>query len=406
MRRRAPFFLYLIAIVTLGSSVASIGWVHTWSSVFVPASYPSFGDMRVIQGAVISVERGLDPRISNPGDPSGRLFNYPMLWVTMGKALKITNESRFYVISTTLIFAFTGICAFLLFRFPSFSLLASVLSTATLLGIERGNIDLVIFCLLFPAALWLPKPWSPIPLLLGTVLKLYPVFALGVFFIKRQFSHFVVSVVAAAAIFAYLSDQLAGIRSTTPVNCGLSYGIPSIEECFLYLKLPFWALAVALSATAIATIVLAHRFSKSNAVNPQDGAALNLMLVGSSIYVGTFALSSNADYRLIFLIFCIPFLQSHPFPFARAFIAVILVAMNQLLITHWLIGEVMLVWLAKVAIFIVLGAYLLALAWTALATLYVRANGPQLLHQLTINTRRANRDFTSDEKGEETHEPF
>jgi hypothetical protein len=38
------------------------------------------------------------------------------------------------------------------------------------------------------------------------------------------------------------------------------------------------------------------------------------MLVGAAIYVGTFMLSANWDYRLIFLIFCIPFLQHRPFP--------------------------------------------------------------------------------------------
>ena len=67
-------------------------------------------------------------------------------------------------------------------------------------------------------------------------------------------------------------------------------------------------------------------------VRQRQGTALNLMLVGASIYVGTFMLSSNFDYRLIFLIFCIPFLQTRPFPFARAVIVAVLVAMNETLI--------------------------------------------------------------------------
>jgi Glycosyltransferase family 87 len=385
MLRRVPFFLYFAVVVGLAGSIACFGWVRAWSSLLVPSPYPPFGDMRVIQGAVISVERGFNPRVLNPADPGGRLFNYPMAWIQIGKALNLENRSRFMAVSTTMIFAFVGICAFLIFRFSSFSLLASLVSSATLLGIERGNTDLVIFCLLFVSALWLPRVWSPIAILLGTALKLYPVFALGALFIKRQFRLFALSFIAAATIFAYLSDQLIAIRLTTPVSCGLSYGVPTIQECFNHLKLPFLQFAVLLGATSVAMLALSYHFGKSKAVNPQEGTILNLMLVGASIYVGTFTLSSNADYRLIFLIFCVPFLQSRPFPFARFIIVLILVAMNQLLITHWLIGGVILVWLAEIFIFIVLGAYLLALAWAAL---YVKSSELPPRSQLTSLSKK------------------
>jgi hypothetical protein len=372
MWRRVPFFLYLAVIVAMAGCIAYVGWVRAWSSVFVPAWYPPFADMRLIRSAVITVvEYGLDPQVSNPGDPWGRPFNYPMLWIAIGKALNFTNESQFILICTALTLCFTGICAFLIFRFPSFALLVSLVSTATLLGIERGNIDLVVFCLLFPAALWLPKQWSPIPLLLATALKLYPVFTLGALLIKQQFRLFAAALTVAAVIFVYFWDQLAAIRLNTPVSCWLSYGLSSFADCIDNTK--FWRLVVTFGAIGITTLVLAHRFSRSNAVRPQQGPAFNLMLVGASIYVGTFVSSSNYDYRLIFLIFCIPFLQSGPFPFAGAVIVEILVAMNETLIASWLkLVGLILVWLAKVSIFVVFSAYLLALALAALASLYAK----------------------------------
>jgi hypothetical protein len=52
---------------------------------------------------------------------------------------------------------------------------------------------LIIFCLLFPVALWISKLWSPIPVLLGTAFKLYPVFALGALLIKCEFRLFAAS---------------------------------------------------------------------------------------------------------------------------------------------------------------------------------------------------------------------
>jgi hypothetical protein len=71
LQRRAPFFLYVAVTVTLAGCVVYFGWVRTWSSVYVPSMYPPFADMRVILGAVRSVEHGYDPRIANVGDPGG-----------------------------------------------------------------------------------------------------------------------------------------------------------------------------------------------------------------------------------------------------------------------------------------------------------------------------------------------
>src|SRR5262249_6776131 len=149
---------------------------------------------RVIQGAVISAQNGSNPQLSNPGDPWGRKINYPMLWVSIGSALNLADESRFILICTILVFCFTGICGSLLFYFPSFALLAALLSLATLRGIERANTDLLIFLILLPAALWLPKLRSVIAVLVATVLKLYPVFALAALVIQRQFAVFTASI--------------------------------------------------------------------------------------------------------------------------------------------------------------------------------------------------------------------
>jgi hypothetical protein len=52
------FFSLVFAIA---GSIAYFGCIRTWTSVFVPAMYPPFADMRLIQEAVISVEHGLNP---------------------------------------------------------------------------------------------------------------------------------------------------------------------------------------------------------------------------------------------------------------------------------------------------------------------------------------------------------
>jgi hypothetical protein len=378
LQHRLPVFLYLTAVGALAVAVIYFGWVRTWSSVYLPNPYLPFRDMRWIQGHISSVEHGSDP-FADWGDVPG--FDYPLFWITIGKMLNFSSEPWFIAECAALAFCFVGLCAFLLFCYPSFGLLASLVSTSTLLGIERGNIDLVVFCLLLLAATWIPNRWSPLPLLLATSLKLYPVFALTGMFIKRQFTLFAASLAGAVAIFAYLWDQLADIHSNIPVTCWLSYGLPSITDCFIRRGLPHWELGALFAALGFAILTLTYYFSKSDVATPKDDPAFNLLIVGTPIYVGTFMVASNFDYRLIFLILCIPFLQRRPFPFSRTLIVVMLIAMNELLVRAWLPAHwVVVVQLAKSAIFAVLSAYLLALVWAALASLdakrkLIAANG-------------------------------
>jgi hypothetical protein len=375
LQYRLPVFLYLAAVVALAVAVISFGWVRTWSSVYLPSPYPPFGDMGNIQGAISLVEQGYDPR-SPPWE-----FDQPLVWITIGKMLNFSSEPWLIAECAALVFCFVGLCAFLLFCYPSFGLLASLVSTSTLLGIERGNTDLVIFCLLFLAATWFPNRWSSLPLLLATLLKLFPIFALTGMFIKRQFILFAASLAGAVAIFAYLWDQLADIRTTISSVCWFSYGLPSMTDCFIRRGLPPWELSALFAALGFAMLTLTYYFSKSDAATLKDDPAFNLLLIGAPIYVGTFMVAPNFDYRLIFLILCIPFLQRRPFPFARTLIVVMLIAMNEILVRAWLPAHsVVVVQLAKSAIFAVLSAYLLALVWAALASLaakhkLIAANG-------------------------------
>jgi hypothetical protein len=172
-----------------------------------------------------------------------------------------------------------------------------------------------------------------------------------------------VSVVWAMGIFVYLGNELSSIQATTPVGCYFAYGISPIAKCFVFFGLPTWALVTTITTIVATALALAYFLIRSDAVRPQQGPVFNLMLVGSSIYVGTFVLTANFDYRLIFLIFCIPFLHTRPFPFSRACIVAIVAAMNETLLMHWLgLAGHVLIELAQISVFVVLSSYLSALA--------------------------------------------
>jgi hypothetical protein len=358
LQRRGPFFLYLAAMVALVGCISYFGWTRTWSAIFILQPSPAFLDMRSIQGAVISARQGLNPHMSNPNDPYRRVSNYPLIWVKIGEALNLPDESRFRQFCSLVILCFVGVSAYILYRFPSFGLLACLLSTATLLGIVRANTDLIIYSLVFVFALAFPKTLSPVPILVATALKLYPVFSLVIFLIKRQFLLFLLTLAATLAIFAYMWDELAIIWSI-PLETGdsyLTYGFNSLAPYFSLQGLrlvTLLCLAIFMMALYLKKMEGPHRHQQ------EDEFESSLFLAGASIYVGTFIVWANWDYRLMFLIFCIPFLEARRFPFSGLLVVLIIVAMNDLVI-HDSLGATgrAIMWFAKIGIFVVLSAYL------------------------------------------------
>ena len=362
MRHNGPFIAYLGAVIILFGSISYFGWTRTWSALFVPTMSPAFGDMRIIQGAVISARKGLNPQIDNAGDVLQRQLNYPSVWVKIGEAVNLPDESRFMLVCSVIVLGFVGLCAFQLYRFPSLGLLFATLSTAPLLGIERGNTDLIIFCLVFLFSILLPRRWSPICLLIATALKLYPVFALSCLFIRRQFLLFFCSLIPAAAIFVWLQFEISIIRSATPESQFFSYGFPSLLKFFETNHVPRLAFAGLVAAVCTATLSLVLCLRKWQCDRFHADLAFNLFLSGASIYVGTFFFSSNYDYRLVFLLLCVPSLQTNSVPFGRVLLVLVILAMNQTVLRP-VLGQVGfdLAWVGKLGLFIAFSAYLMAL---------------------------------------------
>jgi hypothetical protein len=357
--RKVISLVYLAAIGTLLACIFYFGWSLTWA-VFVPEPLsPSFADLRVIQAAVTSASQGLNPQISNPGTS---VLNYPLIWVKIGEVLHFQNESRFIWICSLEVLCFVGFCVYLLHCFPSFGLLASLLSSATLFAIERGNSDLIIYCLVLLFVPIISKKLSPIPILVATGLKIYPVFALGALLIKRQFCLFFASVIIALGIFFYLLDELALIWSGTLRGYYTSYGFPSLAVYFFQRNWPAWIFVGLVTVLCPPLIFVTGFFlRKMGGLSRYErhGFAFNLFFVGASIYVGTFIFSTNFDYRLIFLSFCIPFLETRRFPLGGLLVISVVAAMNEFIIIAML-GWVWLAvsWSLKIGIFIVLSAYL------------------------------------------------
>lgn len=319
MKKSSKKFLYIVALIFSVSTIAilifTLGWTEAWSYLHVPSMYPPFADMRTIQGALTSISSGLDPQIINPGDPWDRELDYPMIWVEIAKLFGFDVELNYIAFICVYIAAFIICIVHILYRNPSVCIFILAISGSTLLALERGNNDILMFVLLYLAALMPFSGLSSSLILIGVLLKLYPVFSVIQLFYKLRVAIFTSS--TALLYFAVNWDEIGRIRFTTPEFAHLSYGTPSVAllvNNFMSNKVP--GLGLGISDTVISIVLVAasliiatnKKFPIEIPSISEDSYEARIFLTGASIYVFTFIFSSNWDYRLIFLILCFPLL--------------------------------------------------------------------------------------------------
>jgi len=290
------FVLFWAAILIC---IAKFGWVATWGMLHIPTIYPPFADMRTIQGALASIAAGYDPQIHNPGDPWGRVMNYPGVWIDIARIFRLGDEASFLFFVVTCIFGYLYSCYTLLKNSPSVYLLLAMMSGASLWTVERGNNDLVVFSLMAAA---LHLRWDKVKsliVLLAVMLKIYPVFAVyGIF--RRNIKLLVVTTVLAAIYLILNLNEMMLAKSGNTASGDFVYGVQldaaGLAGLFLVLVLSGFVLGK--------TGIAAKLFANSSGEYEKE-----LFIVGGSLFVATFVLSINWDYRLIFLLFCLPYLR-------------------------------------------------------------------------------------------------
>ena len=334
-KRSQLTFITVWAVIFL--SILIFGWSTTWGALGVPTMFPEFADMRTVQGALHSLNEGFDPQINNPGDPWGRSMNYPSIWISIAEVFNFEVESNFKIFVSVMVLIFLSCCLLLLKQYPSLTFLALCFSGATLLAVERGNNDMIIFSLLY-FSVTIGGGIYGLVLLFATLLKVFPILAFPAFCysVKTIFLMFVVAVIAGLMLL----PELSSIKNSTPVSSHLSYGSASVAEA-IQSKLNFNFPSHVISVVIIFTAFVAWKLDflrKRLSFSELNKHAKQMFLVGAYVYVGTFFLSSNWDYRLIFLLLCVPYLMSLDDRYLRSLISLsLIIAFNQLPL-HFVLG--------------------------------------------------------------------
>lgn len=292
------------------------GYEETWQLWNIPTMTPHFADLRTVTGLSITLAQGYDPMINNPGDPWQRPFNYPPIW----KILPFLGVKPEHTTLLGLLFIglfLVGLCL----PFSDLTwvevgfLLAGVLSPAVLLGIERANADLLIFFLIALAIWTIEKSslWTAIILQMAILLKLYPLFALNILMrAKKKTFLILVALIVGISLLYFLTNfrEILLTLSATQKSYNLSYGITVLPQRLERSPYANYASVFLVLTSVTATILTIGGvwFSRRLDLSQSYRAAsfLDAFRAGSAIYVGTFFLGSNFDYRLMFLLLTIP----------------------------------------------------------------------------------------------------
>jgi len=238
----------------------------------------------------------------------------------------ITQDDAIWISIVMIVLFFTSV-----FLFPqnltisgATLMLLVVFSPACMLLYERGNVDLLVFALC--VAIVLAGTYSAylaaMLLMAGTVIKLFPFFGVNVL-LKETKAKFVWLFAACfGVLLLYVSltwESISASWNLTSRGKFISYGsnvfFYRYEQTFLQYLSPWFTtpqterlLKYGPIALAAILILIAGIFGLRNQrfLSVSSERNLTAFRMGASIYVGTFLLGNNWDYRWAFLILVVP----------------------------------------------------------------------------------------------------
>jgi hypothetical protein len=287
-----------------------------------------FGDLRNVTAAMDCAREHIAVLPTNPCDPMQRPANYPRIWVELYHlGLGQGDTFTLGVIVGGLFFAAAILVLPGAAGWPATVLYALLLcSPAAMLGVERGNVDILLFAFVVAAVLVSRRGlWGLIlaDALIGlaAVLKIFPIFATG-FLALRRSRRGLISIVAILVGFAAyavaIRHELSQIRQALPQRNEYSYGLRRFSDWVSAgvegskaksASLPSWDVLVVVVVVVVAWLSARRIRPGLQPEEDPDPAALrdlDLFWAGACVYIGTYAIARNYDYRLVFCLMTVP----------------------------------------------------------------------------------------------------
>ena len=235
-------------------------------------------------------------------DNFGCKLNYPRNWIFFSKFF--LNDNFFYPYLIINFITYNAIFFYLIKTYKTKFFIYFYISGSSMLLLERGNIEILIFILIF-LFLISKNSLKILFLSLSIMLKIFPFFSIISQFSKKNIKVFITCLILSILYFVYSFTELNFIFENTPSTGDISYGTKAItsnlEKYYNFYLNNYLLSGIILISTIIFYKVFFYNYLRKIRYKKDE-----MFLAGGGIYAATFLLNSNHDYRMVFLIFLIP----------------------------------------------------------------------------------------------------
>lgn len=241
---------------------------------------------------------------------SEMVLNYPRVWILLSHYINIKSDIVLYSVYVIFFILYLNIFLYFTKRTDSYFFCYLFVCGSNLLLLERGNVDFILIVLVFYTFLTNVKLLNYLGFLIVSCLKIYPAFSL-LFFLRSRKS--ILPIFFTLIIFLFylilIRNDIKNISIVNPINGNSSYGFLSIIlnlKTYLNLNINY-IFFVSVNIIFLIIIYLTIFKKKLNYIYFQN---IEIFLLGGGIFIFTFLINTHHDYRMMFLIFCVPLILS------------------------------------------------------------------------------------------------
>ena len=333
IKKNLTHYIFFTLITLIALAIALEGWMVTWHALKIPSLLPPHFDLRFYQYPAMAISVGKNPLFATHEFWRTPLFLQYGLNIYFLPAFKFAyflnlHKEIYFIGFAILVIFFYIICVSSLLKIKknSFWILILFFSNSSMLGIERTNNDLIIFCLIYYAAMF-PNFIGVSLAMLATYIEFWPIFS-GIGFIKKKIK---ILFLICSVIFILIFYKAIFSLNMEPILAEwFSFGAKSLSVTVkraFNLDVSYLAIVGLLIIITFLTLIISG-FKLEHKKKPDDFVE-RLFLIGATLYISLFIIASNFDYKLIFLLFCVPYLSLLKNIFEKWFILLtIIVASN------------------------------------------------------------------------------
>ena len=299
-------------------------WVSFWGFLNIPAAIPPFWDFDALNIFLSYKQQGYDPYFENPNShPIHNVYIYPSIWLYIVDLINLQNPKNFIFFSSLILFTYFYTLIDFFFRIKSknfkYFILFFFFSTSNFLLIERLNVEIIMFCLVYFALINKSFIMQFIFYSFGLILKIFPIFSIFMFIEKKK-NFFLVLIFSITYILIMRNEIILIKNNVIEYALIFAYGVLSISKAIYFYSIKFDFLInddnyflfknlMVLAISSLAAIIVLSNFKFNIKKNvSQISLEEKMFLSGSGIYIGTFLTSANIDYRLVFLLLTLPYI--------------------------------------------------------------------------------------------------